>query len=89
MKQLFNNLSELKEIPYGYDYEVITDCNDSLLISYDKVNFILCTNPEVLEYEGEKFKEYTVWDLFLIVKELDPCVEISADGFINDCSLCV
>ena len=87
IKLLFDDFKECKEVPYGYDREVISDYNDDFMVYYDvqnNVNFILCTNPENLEFNGNKLIDYTLEELYSIVKEMDSDVDITDEGFTSD-----
>ncbi len=87
VKLLFDDFKEYKEVPYGYDREVISDYNDDFMVYYDvqnNVNFILCTNPENFELNGNKLTDYTLEELYSIVKEMDPEVDITDEGFTSD-----
>jgi hypothetical protein len=84
---IYNDFIEYKEIPYGYDYEMIYDCNDDFQIFYDQneaVEFILCMSPEKIVMNGQRFnKEIMYQDLLNIAKQ-DDDVDEDDEGFTCD-----
>ncbi|MBR5230628.1 MAG: hypothetical protein IKW00_00070 [Clostridia bacterium] len=87
VQQLFDDLTEDREIPFGCEQEIVSDSNSEFVISYNGdecVDFILCMVPDKLELQGESLKDYTVWSLYTRLKELDPDMETDSEGFISN-----
>ena len=87
VQQLFDDLTEDREIPFGSEQEIVSDSNDEFMISYNGeecVDFILCMVPDQLEIDGESLKSCTVWSLYAQLKDLDPDMEMDSEGFISN-----
>lgn len=87
VNDLYNDLTEWREIPFGYDHEVVYDCNDDFQILYDQnncVEFILCMAPEKMVMHGKHLnEEITYQDLLSIAKKTDD-VDEDSEGFTCD-----
>jgi len=84
---VFNDLTEQREIPYGYDREIVSDCNADFMIYYDaedRVEFILCISPEKVEYCGRALSDHTIWGLYVKLKEEDAAIDADGEGFVSN-----
>ena len=87
VRSIYADFVEHRETPYGYDCEVISDCNDDFQIFYDEngaVEFILCMSPEKLIMNGQRLNKDVVYqDLLHIVKKSND-VDEDEEGFTCD-----
>ena len=87
VQSLLSDLKEWVEKPYGYDREVLSDFNDDFMISYDEnnnVDFILCTNPQSVSLNDYLISEYSVWELYAVIRDLTDDTEVDETGFLSN-----
>lgn len=88
VQNLFNDLNEWRETPFGYDHEVVYDNNDEFQICYDEnncVNFILCNVEDSLSLNGKVLNDELFYeDILEIAKESASDVEEDEVGFTSN-----
>ena len=88
VRELFDDLEEWKETPYGYDREVVYDNNDEFQISYDEndcVNFILCTAEDSMTIDGKVLNEDLFYeDVLEIARAAASDIEEDEVGFTSN-----